>query len=239
MDNKSNHMVISILGIKIKYRIKHIPEGVKVIIFDDYGNEKIVKKFHGLIIKSCINGNNVVRIHKDVQIINKLIINFCDGELRSNNSKVEINKCYIRNASINISSDNCKLLIGKNCHLGSVNFFLRERGASILVGDECMFSWNIDIWAGDGHTIYDMDNPENILNKIKSPLTIGNHCWIGKDVTFTKGARLPDNSVVGINSLVTRSFKQSNILIGGNPAKILKENINWSYKQIEDYEKDY
>ena len=38
---------------------------------------------------------------------------------------------------------------------------------------------------------------------------------------------IQDNSVVGIRSLVTKRFTESNILIAGQPAIKRKQNIDW------------
>ncbi len=42
-------------------------------------------------------------------------------------------------------------------------------------------------------------------------------------------------SIIGASSVVTKRFDENNIAIGGNPAKIIKRNINWSSLSPQQY----
>ena len=42
-----------------------------------------------------------------------------------------------------------------------------------------------------------------------------------------KKVEIQDGSVVGANSVVTKKFNEPNIIIAGNPAKIIRRNILW------------
>ena len=44
-----------------------------------------------------------------------------------------------------------------------------------------------------------------------------------------KGVRIGNNSVVAYRSLITKSFEADNLLIGGSPARIIQEHIDWEY----------
>jgi len=94
-----------------------------------------------------------------------------------------------------------------------------------------MFSNSIDIWCTDGHAIFDKDNG-TIINRSKYPLVIGNNCWIGQDSKLLKNTQLSDNSIVGMASVVTKKFDESNVVIAGNPAKIIKHNVEWSTEPV-------
>ena len=54
-----------------------------------------------------------------------------------------------------------------------------------------------------------------------SPTVIGNNVWISDKVTILKGVTIVDNVIIGANSLVNKDV-QSNSIIGGVPAKLLK-----------------
>ncbi len=55
---------------------------------------------------------------------------------------------------------------------------------------------------------------------------IGKNCWIGMNSVVLPGVELADNIIVGAGSVVTKSFKESNIVIAGNPAKKIKDLIS-------------
>ena len=65
----------------------------------------------------------------------------------------------------------------------------------------------------------DKPRVENIL--------IGNNVWIGNNVKIYEGAIIPDNCVVASDSVIKSAYYKKNVLIGGNPSKILKEEVTW------------
>ena len=56
----------------------------------------------------------------------------------------------------------------------------------------------------------------------KGDVVIGKNVWLGDKVTILPGVHLGDNVIVGANSVVTRDFP-SDVVIAGNPAKIIKQ----------------
>ena len=60
---------------------------------------------------------------------------------------------------------------------------------------------------------------------IPKPVTIGDNVWIGGGVTILPGVTIGDNTVVAAASVVTRSFPD-NVVVAGNPARIIRELSN-------------
>ena len=50
--------------------------------------------------------------------------------------------------------------------------------------------------------------------------------WIGTRVTVLNGVRVGDGAVIAAGSLVTADVPAGS-LVGGVPAKIIKENVDW------------
>jgi acetyltransferase-like isoleucine patch superfamily enzyme len=61
-------------------------------------------------------------------------------------------------------------------------------------------------------------------------IQIGSDCYIGSAVRFSPGASVGDRVVVAMGSVVSGKMLESNTLIGGVPAKVLKSNYNWKDK---------
>ena len=96
---------------------------------------------------------------------------------------------------------------------------------NIKFGRNVVIGWGTNIRDSDGHDIYDLEK-NIIINENKSVL-IGNNVWIGSNVDILKNTEIPDNCVVGMRSCVTRKFMDTNCIIGGYPAKVIKTNIEW------------
>ena len=93
------------------------------------------------------------------------------------------------------------------------------------MGEDCMVSFDVNIYTGDVHQIFDKNTGE-LLNA-GSSVTIGNHVWIGHDVNIGKNVVIPDNTIVGFCSVVTRKFNEEYTAIAGCPAKVVKKDIVW------------
>lgn len=52
-------------------------------------------------------------------------------------------------------------------------------------------------------------------------IVIGDNCWLAADVIVLPGVTLGNHVIVAAGAVVTKSFEE-NVLIGGNPAKIIK-----------------
>lgn len=88
-----------------------------------------------------------------------------------------------------------------------------------------MFSRNVKIMTSDGHNIVRKNERINQARNI----AIGNHVWLADNVTILKGVHIGNDSMVGINSTLTKSI-ETNVIAVGNPAKVIQNNINWEEK---------
>ncbi len=182
---------------------------------------------HGIKIASCfcIKGNyNSILIDENVLLINCLI------KVNGNNNVIHLKKkSYLEGGTFFIEDNNCSIIIGENTFIGQSHIAVTENNSSIIIGDDCMLSSNINIRTGDSHSIIDIEKKSRI--NYAQNISIGNHCWIGEGAKILKGVILDENVIVATGAIVTSGFP-NNVLIGGNPAKILKENVTWNKNRI-------
>lgn len=149
-----------------------------------------------------------------------------------NNNRIFIsnNVMFFREGDLWIEDDNCEINIGKNSTFEQAHIAATESSSKISIGDDCMFAYEIDIRTGDSHSIFDITTKKRI-NQAKS-IVIDNHVWVATHVSILKGVRISSNSIVATRSVVTKAFEKKNILIGGVPAKILKDNVTWGRERL-------
>lgn len=58
-------------------------------------------------------------------------------------------------------------------------------------------------------------------------IIVKNHVWIGAKSTILKGTKIVDGSVIGAGSLCTGLLSDEKSIYAGQPAKLIKKNINW------------
>ena len=159
--------------------------------------------------------------------------------INGNNNKIIVEEnCALHHVKFHIGMssskvNNATIYIGKNTrNTRECDFCILEDNSKILLGEDCLLADGIYIWCTDGHTI--LDKNKQITNEGCS-VEIGNHVWIAKDVKINKNTSIADGSVVGWNSTVTKKFTQPNVVIAGNPAKIVKTDIEWNGASVRDY----
>jgi acetyltransferase-like isoleucine patch superfamily enzyme len=106
-----------------------------------------------------------------------------------------------------------------------------EPNRSIIIGEDCMFSFDVDIRNGDSHSIYHAETGKRI-NYAKD-VKIGNRVWLGAYSQVLGGAEIGDNAIIGIRSLVSKPFP-AGCIGAGIPAKVVREGVTWSSKRTYD-----
>lgn len=129
-----------------------------------------------------------------------------------------------------IEDENCSLSIGSFSSFEDAHIAVTEPHSKINIGNDCMFSNDIDVRTGDSHSILNAITGKRI-NPAKD-VYIADHVWVGSHVSILKGAAIASNSVVATRSVVTKPFTQQGVLLAGTPAQIIKTDIDWTRPRI-------
>ena len=217
-----------------EFRNKYLKTQNKSYLKYKDNNEFIIYKENGEIIKNpkilpdglsinFMGNNSKIILYEPYKFINSCLI-------LKDNSTVSIGKnCSIINLQTIPYIDNCnQLIIGENFNCVGCKIYLHDGNNNFIkIGKDCLFSFDIILWPHDGHPIYKKGTKE-IINNPKDGVYIRDHVWVGRGVSLLKNTYIDNNTVIGANSLVCKSFKgQTNVVIAGNPAKIIKEDIDW------------
>lgn len=160
------------------------------------------------IVKENDNGNIALEDDVFVSLGNPSIkcfgsVYICKGTSFHGDGNIEFgNGCFVNN--------NCWFAASSK-NQGGISF-----GNGCLVGPNCVFVDNDHI-----------NNNCQLLDAKYSikKITIGDNVWIGGGVIILKGTFIGNNSIVGAGSVVKGVFGD-NVVIAGNPARVIKKNGN-------------
>ena len=119
---------------------------------------------------------------------------------------------------------NAKLSIGRNSGIRGVTFVLQD--ADITVGRNCMFGYGILLRNNDAHKVLDKDG--NVTNPARN-IVIKDHVWLCEKSSVLKGVTVGENSVLAYGAVVTKNCPPNSVM-AGNPASVVKQEINWLNK---------
>ncbi len=161
----------------------------------------------------------------------KARLNNCTISIHANNCifHIEGKSTIINNTYFSIHEDNGEIIIGNSFTMEGGRISSCE-GAAITIGDDCMFSGDIEIISGDYHSILSSSNNKRINRAL--PISIGNHVWLAAHVCVLKGSYIPSNVIVGNSSLVSRKLEDENCIYAGNPIIKIKDSITWSRERL-------
>lgn len=127
----------------------------------------------------------------------------------------------------NVGNQTSKIKIGNHCSFGSWNHVSASNlitiGNGVLTG-----KWVTIVDNSHGSTSFNDLQIRPWLRPIisKGPIIIGNNVWIGDKATILPGVTIGDGCVIAANAVVTKDVP-SNCVVGGNPAKIIKQNAKY------------
>ncbi|MCL6458015.1 MAG: acetyltransferase, partial [Gorillibacterium sp.] len=89
----------------------------------------------------------------------------------------------------------------------------------IIIGNNVKIGPRTSIFDSNYHRLDSTDHGE-----LSQKIVIGNNVWIGADCTILPGVTIGDHSVIAAKSTVNKDIP-SHVLVGGSPAKWIRELI--------------
>ncbi|MRX40064.1 transferase [Flavobacterium sp. LC2016-23] len=204
--------------------------------------KKLPVFFYGKVKFTSITGEIEIKAP-----INKGMIGF--------GQSYEMNTIHRGTAEINISG---KLIFKGRIQLGKDYFIFIKKGAycelghmsslgsngklicteKIILGDYARLGSECQVIDTNFHQM--IDTKTGTIYKMSLPIQIGNYNFVSNRVSIMKGTRTPDYCTIASNSLCNKNYSSfgENILIGGVPVKLIKENISRDWEgEKENLEK--
>ena len=136
---------------------------------------------------------------------------------------------YLGGTDLFIEDDSGSIVVGSRTKfLGKTHLAVIE-GTSITIGEDCLFSSDIQMRTGDSHSVLDLQGRR--INASQN-IVVGDHVWVGTKAFLSKGARIAPHSIVGACALVTKAFDEPYCSLAGVPARVVKRDVDWSIRRI-------
>lgn len=121
---------------------------------------------------------------------------------------------------IGTSNKNALVKIGSNSFVnGSIIYSAKQ----ILIGENCILS-DCELMDTSSHGIPPNRRNDSAFVKIDS-ITVEDNVWIGSKVIVLPGVSIGENSIIGVNSVVSKNIPQD-VFAAGIPAKVIKQIKN-------------
>lgn len=160
--------------------------------------------------------------------------------------------------TIGIHGDDSVLHIGDDCQLAELQIRSKQRGDFIaigqgvtttarntwisgpgagdarpwlIVGDDCMFAYDIVIRNSDAHPIYDLDTQAQV-NEPSRGVCLEPHVWVGEDVKILKDVTIGAGSIVALGSIVTRDVPRHSVARGVPAQSVATQGRYWSRNEL-------
>lgn len=190
-----------------------------------------------LSYKESLKSGGIIHINKNADFIKdksaNIIVNTRLGIGRVIGYTGNLKTTFImeKNATLSVLGKfyfytGCKVVIRENAKL------ILGNGSFINVDSKIYCKEKIEIgedtFIGEEVIIRDTDEHSVIRKNYKNtkPIKIGNHVWIGMRSMILKGVTIGDGVIIAAGSIVTKDIP-NNCLVAGNPARIIKRNIDW------------
>ncbi|CAM3315711.1 Acyltransferase [Paracoccus nototheniae] len=145
--------------------------------------------------------------------------------LGGSDHRVIVGPCKKFTARIGVTGQGNLFFTGLETTCNQANIVLQGVGRSILMGQDCMLSFDVVLRGADSHGIVDLTTMQ--LSNPPDSILLGAHVWLGEGATVLKGAKIGRGSVIASRALVSGEIPETCLAVGV-PARVLRENQSWT-----------
>ncbi|MFC3801485.1 acyltransferase [Cohnella sp. GCM10012308] len=122
-----------------------------------------------------------------------------------------------RDIGLFLDSEEAVVEIGDHTFLNRRSEVMCKR--HVKIGSHCAISWDVTISDTDYHALEG--------SEATRPVHIGDRVWIGSRATILKGVTIGEGAVIAAGAVVSKDVPPR-ALVAGVPARVIRENVNWS-----------
>ena len=166
-------------------------------------------------------------------------------------SRIEFTKgAFLLVGFLHYTPTPCSMHLGRGATLSVEGTVQIQRGARIFINDGAVLEMATNTFINDCTTVtcferitflegsgvsWDCNILDTAVHEIvvegkgrprSQPIVLGERAWIGTGAIVLPGVHVGDNAIVAAGSVVAKDVPPG-ALVGGNPARIIHENVEW------------
>lgn len=192
------------------------------------GEQTVIDCGDGQTFFVCGNDNRVV-------VGSRCRLNHTTFFIRGHGNTIMLgDDCSAHLAELHIEGDGNTIQLGNGVTMhgrGSCPIHIAaDEGSGVYIDEDCMIAHSVQMRSTDSHSIVDLNGKR--LNPARD-VHIGRHCWLGMQSIILKGCVIEPNTMVAAGSVCgSHTERVSNCILAGNPAKVVKRDVNWDRKYL-------
>lgn len=107
-----------------------------------------------------------------------------------------------------------------NCKISGMSNFIIQY--ALVIEESSRIAWGCELMDNDQHVLL-RDAGHSMEH---SGITVQKNVWVGSRVLILKNVTIGEGSVIGAGAVVTKTIPP-HVLAAGNPARVIRENVNW------------
>jgi maltose O-acetyltransferase len=214
------------IGVRLKVKLYNDFNGIKIRAIDNKREDNTMKSEKEKMIAGELYNS------ADVELVNAR--NLCRSKLNEFNRYNQVNPNRFDLLKGLLGSMQSTGFVeppfycdyGFNIHVG-INFYANFNCTildccTVTIGDNCMLAPGVGIYTAT-HSL--VASERNSGKEFSKPVTIKDNVWIGAQAIILPGVTVGHNVVIAAGSVVTKDIPD-NVLVAGNPARIIKSIVN-------------
>jgi acetyltransferase-like isoleucine patch superfamily enzyme len=203
--------------------------------------KKAVSLIYFTFLKEIIERDTKLKAHKNIIFGKNCVIDPTAILICGKNGVIEFEGGNYIGRNVEISANNSKISLGSNTSIQDRCIIVGD----VEIGRYCLFSLNV--LASSGRHYYELkpeyyikdqdllvDNDVELSKAHSRKIIIEDDCWLGINVAVMPGVKIGKGSVIGSNSVITKSVEPYSIM-AGSPAKLIKKRLIFELKDSLHY----
>lgn len=153
-----------------------------------------------------------------------------DAQIHDPNVEIDLSGVRRFDRILLNSKNGGNVRIGRDSTIETANIL--ADGADVILGQDCMISFNVNLRTSDGHGIYDLTTGDRA--NYPGDVVLADHVWVGQGAVLSRNTSIGKCCVIGAFSFLSNCVCEPHSIYAGTPARKIRDNVMWERKQSDN-----